>query len=958
MANNTLSITYKFKGDTGGLKDMVKEVEKMQQAFRDGVQPAEQLRTSLINFNQLSQSFEAIGQSVSALSSVMQDLSSAYAVQVEAETKLETVMRQRMGATTEQIQSIKDYASALQEIGVVGDEVQLAGAQQLATFLSTSSALKELMPAMANLAVQQHGLSVSQSDMVGIANLFGKAMMGQTAALRKVGITMTEQEEQLVKNGTEMQRAAALAQIITNNVGEMNTAMAATDAGKARQLSNAMGDLKEKLGAVVSQYSPYVSLVSAIIASTANFGRAAAAMRGLAAACFGANGALKFVSTSSVAAAFGMNAAGVGARFLAAGLRAVLAATGVGLALAGISAAVEYFTSATDKATDSAKGFAGATGDMGDAQMKAQMSADQEREAMEQLRAQLVKDIAATKNFTGTKAEEQKVVEELNDRYGATIGYFTSVSDWYKALVADSEAYCQQMILEARIRKLANQIADEQEFQWGLTHNPDGTLKQPMPSNVGGFDIPNTANAVNNVVNAQLSASKQREKGLLSQVDSLTKQVVPMPVKGSPSRPAPKGGSGGGHSGGSGTPPPERELNALEKIEEQIKQNEIAALTANEEELAILQEKTRELVIERDRLRAIQASLTEIKPPEYTPPAIEEIKTYEELEKALNYYQEALKKAEPESRAEINATIKTLEKLREGWDEALNPKAKENPLDGFIKQIADGSKSQFKSQQSPLASMDFKSLRDEWQTTMNLLYGMDGDITEEQRKSLQLAAAEYAKYAKKASVSYDNIKGAWGNAKSVVNGVNSIKEAVEGNGSAWERISSGVDAALQVYEGISGIVELIKMLTGVTQMQSAASTANAAAEQSAAQQKVQASSMVTTANIAEGASGMFKAYSWMPWVGLAMAAVGIGTMIATMSSLPKYAKGGIAYGPTVGMFGEYAGASNNPEVVAPLDRLQSILDYGGGSGGVLTCKVKTSDLEFVLDRRKRKQSRT
>jgi hypothetical protein len=92
-------------------------------------------------------------------------------------------------------------------------------------------------------------------------------------------------------------------------------------------------------------------------------------------------------------------------------------------------------------------------------------------------------------------------------------------------------------------------------------------------------------------------------------------------------------------------------------------------------------------------------------------------------------------------------------------------------------------------------------------------------------------------------------------------------------------------------------------------------------------------------------------------VGLILAAAGVAAMIATMASLPKYANGGIAYGPTVGLFGEYAGASSNPEVVAPLDRLQGMLDTGNGKGGELTCRVSGSDLEFVLNRRARKKSR-
>ena len=172
----------------------------------------------------------------------------AWNIQKEAEVKLETIMKQRMKATDDSIQSIKDYASHLQQIGVVGDEVQLAGAQQLATFLKSDKALKNLMPAMANLVVQQKGLNASSGDFVNIGNLMGKVMMGQTAALKRVGITFDAHQEKLLKTGTEQQRAAVLAQVITDNVGEMNKAMRKTDAGKIQAAKNDFGDLQEEIG--------------------------------------------------------------------------------------------------------------------------------------------------------------------------------------------------------------------------------------------------------------------------------------------------------------------------------------------------------------------------------------------------------------------------------------------------------------------------------------------------------------------------------------------------------------------------------------------------------------------------------------------------------------------------------------------------------------------------------------
>lgn len=106
---------------------------------------------------------------------------------------------------------------------MIGDEVQLAGAQQVATFLTMRSSLETLLPAMNDLVAQQKGLQATGADAVAVANLMGKAMQGQTSALRRVGISFTEAQAEVMKTGTEMERAAMLAQIITDNVGHMDS---------------------------------------------------------------------------------------------------------------------------------------------------------------------------------------------------------------------------------------------------------------------------------------------------------------------------------------------------------------------------------------------------------------------------------------------------------------------------------------------------------------------------------------------------------------------------------------------------------------------------------------------------------------------------------------------------------------------------------------------------------------
>ena len=83
-----------------------------------------------------------------------------------------------------------------------------------------------------------------------------------------------------------------------------------------------------------------------------------------------------------------------------------------------------------------------------------------------------------------------------------------------------------------------------------------------------------------------------------------------------------------------------------------------------------------------------------------------------------------------------------------------------------------------------------------------------------------------------------------------------------------------------------------------------------------------------------------------------IAAVAIGSLIKSsinkkpQASPPKFANGGIVSGPTYGLMGEYPGAKSNPEVVAPLDKLKSMIG-GGGSGEFV---LRGNDLVLALQR--------
>lgn len=171
--------------------------------------------------------------------------------QAQAEQKLAEIYKTRMGVGKQAVASTLQLATAQQKAGVVGDEVQLAAAQQLATYAKYPSTVNTMLPALNNLLVQQKGLNGTQEDATALANLFGKAMMGQTGALKRAGISFTEAQEQVLKYGTEEEKAAMIAEVVTQNVGNMNSEFAKTDAGKIQQAKNELGDMGEQIGAIL-----------------------------------------------------------------------------------------------------------------------------------------------------------------------------------------------------------------------------------------------------------------------------------------------------------------------------------------------------------------------------------------------------------------------------------------------------------------------------------------------------------------------------------------------------------------------------------------------------------------------------------------------------------------------------------------------------------------------------------
>ena len=266
MANKNINVlltlkdkfTKPLKGTTAEVKKQQKQIKAASNVINGWAKNANSKFKSVCGtVGKVGAAFLTLGGaiSVAGIKAWSEEAMTAAQAQVEAETKLEAVLGNvksiaegGTGAIQAAKKNLMGVASELQKVGVIGDEVTLAGMQQLATFQLSDAAIATLSTGMTDLLAQQKGLNASQSDAVGVANMIGKAMTGQVTALSRVGITMTDAEKKLMQTGNAEQRAATLAQILKNNVGGVNAALAQTDDGKIQQAKNLYGDMQEEVG--------------------------------------------------------------------------------------------------------------------------------------------------------------------------------------------------------------------------------------------------------------------------------------------------------------------------------------------------------------------------------------------------------------------------------------------------------------------------------------------------------------------------------------------------------------------------------------------------------------------------------------------------------------------------------------------------------------------------------------
>lgn len=342
------------------------------------------------------------------------------------------------------------------------------------------------------------------------------------------------------------------------------------------------------------------------------------------------------------------------------------------------------------------------------------------------------------------------------------------------------------------------------------------------------------------------------------------------------------------------------------------------------------------------------------------PGDITQLDTIEKLDEAVRYYQEQQSKQSADEIQNTQRTIDALEAKRKAMQRGIE-------IPSMQKEIAEINELSNREFKIKVKGIGFDALTDKIRELQKQLNDTNNPVTDGQRKDIEEMISTYEQWRKSSISSFDTVKSGWDNIKGIGDSINSITDALDGNGNAWRKVTAIVDGFIQLYESISAIVGIIGMLTTASTAHAAAKTGEAAATTAtataqgvetaaqtaaaAAMVPVIAANKLATASYMELAAAMFfAAHASIPFVGFGIASgfVSAATAMVEAIGIMPFAKGGVVSGPTLALVGEYAGASNNPEVIAPLDKLRSMIQPQGGIGGNVRFEIEGRKLVGVI----------
>ena len=443
------------------------------------------------------------------LGAFLADSIKTYAGAEAQQVKLESAYKRFPKLADTNIDSLRTLNKEIQRKTKFDDDDLAAMQSRLAAFDLTGQQIKTLTPIVADYA------QVSGKDLESSAVSVGKAMMGNTRALKELGI-------EYKMTGDKAKDAANIQALIEEKTKGAAEAFGQTTQGKLDIFNNQVGDLKEAIGeglvpaltGLVEAITPVVqwfgqlepstrTAIIGIAAVTAAALTLAGPMSSIMSMAGGAAGALKSLGTAATGAGSAASAAssGIGAGGASIAILAGVAATAVG-ALAGAKMTEQLGALGTGLAAVAIPG-----GALGSVLQMIASSSDGAAEGMAAV-TQSLGDMAAEGNIDGITQKWALMAKDMSP--DQLLAVANSVPGFNQALAT---AGMRIDAVSGQLQNLPPAQLDAQiaplQAKLTIAKAQLNSLKQSKKPNIEAI---NKAKATVDTIRGQIDALKQKKK--------------------------------------------------------------------------------------------------------------------------------------------------------------------------------------------------------------------------------------------------------------------------------------------------------------------------------------------------------------------------------------------------------------------------------------------------------------
>ena len=412
--------------------------DKIQLTAKNGVTSFEQLAQAL---PRVTSQASTLGVSIDELMATFSTLTGVSGDTAEVSTQLAAIF-------TALIKPSSEAAEMAQQMGIQFDAAAIKAAGGMEQFLVSL-----------DKSVKQYAASSGMLEQEIYGKLFGSA-----ESLRALTPLTGKLAEKFREDVADMKNSAG-------TIDKTFDILSSTGAAKLQLINNKLGEYSDMLQSSIGNVLPYINVAAQMATGAAAAVSLSKSFNLLAVSSKLARTVIAMFSPIIEVCSATMRGAAVSATTLKLAIRSLMISTGVGIAIVALTEAINYLMNSSDDAAKSVD-------KLSETEQKAKMAHQQTAQQIASVRSEMMQNIATLKNFKGSKEQEKAMVQQMNTKYGEAMGYYSTVSQWYQTLTANSKAYCNQMINEITIRNLANQAADLQQQRYDYTHDKNGRTKK------------------------------------------------------------------------------------------------------------------------------------------------------------------------------------------------------------------------------------------------------------------------------------------------------------------------------------------------------------------------------------------------------------------------------------------------------------------------------------------------